>query len=330
MVFIKNRDSSNQDGWFDSLRRSSEGSYFPIHTHSTDAHDSDGSQFADLTEFTPNGFKLGNQYSSIVYDQNENHVAWTWKAGGNKNTFNVDDVGYASAAAAGLTGGSYSLTGASVGTKQGFSIVQWTHSTNTAGTINHGLTEAPTFIIYKSTANATRWTVGHNSLGWNTGLVLNSSDAKLADDAAYFNNTAPTSSVFSIGDTGQIGNGNTIAYLWHDVPGLQKFGSFTGNNSTDGAFVELGFRAKLIIYKVNQDSHNWMIFDSERDKDNPCSASLRGNLTNAESSFSALDITSTGFKFRNTDTNPNNAQIIYMAWADVPSVDLYGGGANAR
>ena len=70
-----------------------------------------------------------------------------------------------------------------------------------------------------------------------------------------------------------------VAYLWHDVPGLQKFGSFTGNNNTNGPFVELGFRAKLIIYKVNQDGHNWMIFDSERDKDNPCSASLRGNLS---------------------------------------------------
>ena len=70
--------------------------------------------------------------------------------GGNKNTFNVDDVGYSSASDAGLTGGSYSLTGASVGTKQGFSIVEWTHSSGTAGTINHGLTQAPTVVIYKS------------------------------------------------------------------------------------------------------------------------------------------------------------------------------------
>ena len=135
------------------------------------------------------------------------------KFGGNKNTFNVDDVGYSSASDAGLTGGSYSLTGASVGTKQGFSIVEWTHSSGTAGTINHGLTQAPTVVIYKSKANALRWTVGHNSLGWNTGIVLNSTGGKLADDPAYFNNTAPTSSVFSIGDTGQIGSGSAICYV---------------------------------------------------------------------------------------------------------------------
>ena len=73
-----------------------------------------------------------------------------------------------------------------------------------------------------------------------------------------------------------------------------------------------------------------MIFDSERDTDNPCNLSLRGNLANAESGFSALDITSNGFKFRNTDTNPSGAEIIYMAWAEAPSIDLYGGGANAR
>ena len=171
------------------------------------------------------------------------------KAGGNKNTFNVDDVGYATAAAAGLTGGSYSLTGASVGTKQGFSIVQWTHSSGTAGTINHGLLESPTFIIYKSSANDTRWTVGHNSLGWNTGLVLDIKCKIARSDPAYFNNTAPTSSVFSIGDTGQIGNGNTLAYLWHDVPGLQKFGKYIGNGSSDGPYVELGFRPTVLMDK---------------------------------------------------------------------------------
>ena len=69
-------------------------------------------------------------------------VAWTWKAGGNKNTFNVDDVGYASAAAAGLTGGDITPSGASVGTKQGFSIVKFT-GPGSAGfqAVPHGLTK---------------------------------------------------------------------------------------------------------------------------------------------------------------------------------------------
>ena len=120
------------------------------------------------------------------------------RIGGNKNTFNVDDVGYASAAAAGLTGGSYSLTGASVGTKQGFSIVQWTHSSGTAGTINHGLSEAPTFIIYKSSANDTRWTVGHDSLGWTRGLVLDTNSAQLVQMMLHIGTTQHQLPLFSV------------------------------------------------------------------------------------------------------------------------------------
>ena len=251
-------------------------------------------------------------------------------AGGSKNTFNVDDVGYASAAAAGLDGGSITPTGASVGTKQGFSIIGYT-GTNSNDSVAHGLLQAPNFVIIKDRDAVQPWVVGHTSIGFTKYLWLNSQNAE-ATLSTVWQDTAPTSSVFTIGATAGVNasGDDYIAYLWHDVPGLQKFGSFTGTNDTNGPFVELGFRAKLIIYKVNQSGHNWMIFDSERDKDNPCSASLRGNLANAESSFSALDITSTGFKFRNTDTNINNVEIIYMAWAEAPTVDLYGGGANAR
>jgi hypothetical protein len=331
LVWFKSRNQGNGHRLVDSVR----GVGKALVAQGTD---SEKTETTGLTSFDINGYSIGSASDYNASSPSTTYVNWAWKAGGNKNTFNVDDVGYASAAAAGLTGGSYSLTGASVGTKQGFSIVQWTHSSGTAGTINHGLSEAPTFIIYKSTANTTRWTVGHNSLGWNTGLVLNSSDGQLADDPAYFNNTAPTSSVFSIGDTGQIGNGNTIAYCWHDVPGLQKFGKYSGNQSADGPFIELGFRPAMVWVKgIGSGSTSWRIFDKERNPTNTSTTLyLRPNVANGDlDDTRPIDIVSNGFKIRvaaGGDINLSSGayDYIYCAWADVPSIDLYGGGANAR
>ena len=334
MVWVKSRASAYAPVLGDSVRGFSETTMLsPTVTAEEDrgTDPTDGSERGYISAKHDKGFTVvDGTGTSQANGSGETYVAWCWRAGGNKNTFNVDDVGYASAAAAGLDGGSITPTGASVGTKQGFSIIGYT-GTNSNDSVAHGLLQAPNFVIIKDRDAVQPWVVGHTSIGFTKYLWLNSQNAE-ATLSTVWQDTAPTSSVFTIGATAGVNasGDDYIAYLWHDVPGLQKFGSFTGTNDTNGPFVELGFRAKLIIYKVNQSGHNWMIFDSERDKDNPCSASLRGNLANAESSFSALDITSNGFKFRNTDTNPDGAEIIYMAWAEAPSIDLYGGGANAR
>ena len=87
---------------------------------------------------------------SYNYDSSKDYVAWCWKAGGNKNTFNVDDVGYASASDAGLTAGSITPTGSSVGTRQGFSIIKYTGTDATSNTFSHGLLQKPDFAIFKN------------------------------------------------------------------------------------------------------------------------------------------------------------------------------------
>ena len=111
--------------------------------------------------------------------------------------------------------------------------------------------------------------VGHDSLGTGTCLDTNSASISSGNVAAYWNNTAPTSSVFSIGDTGQIGNGNTLAYCWHDVPGLQKFGTYEGNNNADGPIVELGFNPGGMGTIYSGYSQSWLgSLDKERDPDN--------------------------------------------------------------
>ena len=345
VVWIKQRNASGSTDdhvLVDSVRGRSK-SLYPSETYSENTSDAD----KDLISFDINGFTLGpTQQSAVNRGSSGNYVAWTWKAGGNKNTFNVDDVGYASAAAAGLDGGTITPTGASVGTKQGFSIIQYQGNGSTDQTISHGLTQAPDFSIFKNMDGASNWTVFHRSVTTTTQKVfyLNTTGA-IADysggDSTWWG-TLPGASVFTIGATGTAINNGTndiISYHWHDVSGLQKFGSYTGNGTADnGPFVELGFRPAVILIKRTTSGtggFNWTINDSERNKYNPSGTAVFPNLSNQESTNDEyeIDFLSNGFKPRCTtpdSINVSGQTYIYAAWAEAPTVDLFGGGANAR
>ena len=96
----------------------------------------------------------GTDSSNPLSDSNQtgtNLFAGVGRAGGNKNTFNVDDVGYATFAASGTTAGTITPTGTSIGTKQGFSIIKYTGTdTGSSQTIPHGLNEPPVFWMFKN------------------------------------------------------------------------------------------------------------------------------------------------------------------------------------
>jgi len=291
---------------------------------------------------TINGFTLaeGATNSNYTNQSGQSYVAWAWKAGGNKNTFNVDDVGYASAAAAGLTAGSITPTGASVGTKQGFSIIKWTApdpQDNTA-TVPHGLTQKPDFWAVKSLDGSRDWICY-------TEQVDGSLDFAHFNNAEVFANssaTAPTATTFGVyGNDINTAGEDQIAYLWHDVPGLQKFGTYTSGGSTyDGPYIELGFKPAIVMVKAATRTFgsNWSVIDAERNKGN-FSSSGSGtkisywstNTVEFTSGGAQLDILSNGFKVRNNSSDINDGgTYIYAAWAEAPSVDLYGGGANAH
>jgi hypothetical protein len=120
---------------------------------------------------------------------------------------------------------------------------------------------------------------------------------------------------------------NYIAYLWHDVPGLQKFGKFSANNSTDGNVIELGFRPTLVIAKqITGGGGNWFILDSKRNTSNPLNNILDANLADDERQAIIYDFLSTGFKLRIALTG----DFIYCAWAEAPTFNLYGAQSNAR
>ena len=134
--------------------------------------------------------------------------------------------------------------------------------------------------------------------------------------------------------------GDTIMYLWHDVPGLQKFGSYSGNSNADGVFVECGFRPAILMIKNTGTTTNWVIVDSKRDTFNPLTQKLYADYAGVENvsnpagdgaAYNNIDFVSNGFKLRSNNSWTNTGySYIYMAWAEAPTVNLYGGGASAR
>jgi hypothetical protein len=125
-----------------------------------------------------------------------------------------------------------------------------------------------------------------------------------------------------------------IFYSWHSVPSLQKFGVYEGNGDGDGPFVDLGFRPALVVCKNIDAVQPWQVYDSKRGPINVIDKGLQWNSTNDEYSGTArIDFVSNGFKVRGdsgAEPNVNGETYIYAAWAEAPSIDLFGGGANAR
>ena len=323
LVWFKSRNQGNGHRLVDSVR----GVGKALVAQGTD---SEKTETTGLTSFDINGYSIGSASDYNASSPSTTYVNWAWKAGGNKNTFNVDDVGYASAAAAGLNGGTATVTGASVGTKQGFSIIKFhTAGTNSGATIPHGLSKSPDFIVAKALNVTLGWKIYHSSLGNDYFLEFDT-------DAKYnvSNYWGVTSSVFEADASGDLdlGSPGCIAYCWHDVPGLQKFGSFEGNESTDGPFIELGFRPAMVAVKnIDEASNDWKIYDGTRNPHNVVTQVLYPNLANSEDANTGLDFLSNGFKLRDSGSAQNGAEtIVYAAWAEAPASNLFGGQSNAR
>ena len=247
-------------------------------------------------------------------------------------------------------------TGCSVGTKQGFSIVSYTGNSTNPSTHAHGLLKAPQFVIIKNRDRSSNgdWIVGHANAvgsqlekdhrdygGFKEGhqLILNSANAVDGGSSNYFSNANPDRFTFTVKDNYQVNYSGEdyIAYLWHDVPGLQKFGYYIGNGNSDGTYVELGFRPALLwIKNAFTGNETWCAHDSKRDPFNRAfhrmSLESAAAQTTANADARGKDLLSNGFKIRGTsgEHNTNGDRYIYCAWAEAPAVDLFGGGANAR
>ena len=178
-------------------------------------------------------------------------------------------------------------------------------------------------IIIKSRSVVDNWLIYHVDLGNTKYLLFNTAAANTASTA--WNNTTPTSSVFSIGSTAIINtNGSTnVAYCFAEIAGFSKFGSYTGNGSTDGTFCYTGFLPRYILIKASSFSglnSDWYIYDTARNTYNTPGNFLCADLSQAEASGVYIDCLANGFKLRGTGsgTNSNGATYIFAAFAESP------------
>jgi hypothetical protein len=195
-------------------------------------------------------------------------------------------------------------------------------SNNTAGaTVGHGLGIRPSMIILKRRSSTSDWDSYHISLGATRGIGLNTTSAATTS-VNYWNNTEPTSSVFTLGAGVNPASITMVAYCWAEIAGFSKFGSYTGNGSADGPFVFTNFQSKFILIKRTDTTGSWYIFDSARNTYNLTDLSLYPNLSDAESSSTShsIDILSNGFKCRGIGANINasGGNYIFMAFSSNP------------
>ena len=212
------------------------------------------------------------------------------------------------------------------GATPGFDIVSYS-GTGVNRTVAHNLGVKPgMFIVKQRGAAGTNWGVYHSAIGATKSLFLQSSGAAFTS-AEYFNNTEPTSSVFTLGTNaqGNANGGTYIAYVFAPVEGFSAFGSYVGNGNADGPMVNLGFQPSFIMLKDSDNAQGWAMYDTKRGPFNPVAASgqiLFANLSSGSSGFSGntIDIVSNGFKVRAAmlTANINNAVITYAAFAENP------------
>lgn len=307
-VWIKDRSNGTYyHALFDSVRGASK----VLSSNATNAEITDS---ARLNAFNSDGFTVGSDAG--VNANGDSYVAWCWKANGTGVT---------------NTAGSITST-VSANTTSGFSVVTYTGNGTSGATVGHGLGVAPSWIIIKNRSISCEWMVGtsytNTSTPWGYPLHLNLTNARGGStDAAKFNNTAPSSSVFTLGNGSETnGSGNNIvAYCFSEVAGFSKFGSYTGNGSSDGTFVALPFKPKFIMVKgytgTSSDTTRWTMIDGTRAPYNATDGWLYANLSNAEGTgLPHVDFLSNGFKFRDNNLHINQSGIsyIYMAFAEVP------------
>ena len=311
-VWIKERSSGSDHGFYDSVR----GANKHLEPNKTTAEDSATNQ---LMSFNSDGFTVGA--SGLTNESGQTYVGWNWKAG---------------TSVSGNTGGSGASKAysGSVSTTSGFSIIKYLGNQTAGHTIPHHLGAVPRMIIVKRIDGASAWHVYNGSLGATKRLSLNTADAEDSDSTAW-NNTTPTSSVFTVGDSGttNVNNANTIAYCYAEKQGFSKFATYVGNGNANGPFVYTGFKPAFLMIKKSNASENWYMVDNKRNPFNIVNDFIKANEANAGNTTSGtFNFFSNGFK--NTASgggqNESNHIYTYMAFAENPFVASNFNAATAR
>ena len=320
LVWIKNRTTGTTDSHclFDSTRGATK-------LISSDATTAETTDTDTLDSFASDGFQVDADVK--VNTNTEKYVAWQWKAdGGTRTTFTESGDN---------PGGGYQ-----VNTTAGFSIVDYT-GTGANGTIAHGLGAVPHCMIVKCRDAGRYWAVYNIGLNFPTDdlVYLDANSAANQHDPTW-NNTAPTSSVFTVGtyDSTNQDAEKFIAYLWAPIQGYSKFGSYTGNNNASGPFVYTGFKPAFLMFKRTSGTENWGIVNIKSSpraagtKTNDMAYELEADTTGAEANQIDFWFLSNGFKIDGSGNfaNGDGEKYVYMAFAEQPFVTSGGVPCTAR
>jgi len=306
-LWIKNRQQSDWHNLVDSIR----GATKRLSSNNETA-ENDNAQ--NVSAFATDGFSVGNDSNTNA--NGENYVSWNW-LGSNTTATNTD--------------GSITTT-VSANTTSGFSIVTFTSPASGSYTLGHGLNSAPDLVIYKCRGTTSPWWTFYTLVDGSLDYVNLSATSAGASDSAGL--AVPTSTVFSLVDNYAPTSQTAVAYCFHSVEGYSKIGKYTGNGSTDGAFVYTGFRPSFFLTKPASTTGEWTMYDNTRDTFNVADHRLAANDSASEynNGNGLIDFLSNGFKMRvnHPSNNSSGVTYLYMAFAENPFVDGSGVPVTAR
>ena len=301
-VWIKPRSQPYSHQLFDAVR----GAGKNLQSNNTNV---EGDITAEFIAFADGGFQVDDNGSNNINQSGVTHVAWNWEAGGSGSS-NTD----------GTVGSTVSASATS-----GFSIVKWTHTTAGNYTVGHGLGAVPKMILVKTRDQGTNWGVYHSDITAGNRLILNTTSAQTT---GYWGANTWNSTVFSIGSVRDADGSDAVAYCFAEVEGFSKIGSYTGNGSTDGPFINLGFKPSWVMFKRTNSTADWMIKESSgRDPFNVMTNRILANTSftdDPHSSNNLIDFVSNGMKHRmgsgtgNNAMNTSGSSYVYMAFAESP------------
>jgi len=294
LVWVKNREQPDNHRLVDSIRGAT--NYLV-----PNLSNAENTSATNITSFDSNGFSVGA--ASSVNTNNEDYVAWCWKAAGISTINDEGDI--------------TSITNANQAA--GFSIVSYAGNSQSSATIGHGLSSAPELIITKPRNFTAGWpTMVKTSSTSLYGLRLNTSGANdPANGPGFYNNTAPTDSVYTVGGSDEVNDGyNYISYCFHSVDGYQKIGSYSMSSGV-AVTVDVGFQPRFVLLKEANRSAGWVIVDNQRNLSGNYKARLFANESVAESSGQQIQFIGNTFKINwgSTGNNDNGGTGIYLAIA---------------
>ena len=308
-IWFKDRSNAFNHYLFDIIR---DGQTYYISSNNNAAEAADTTS---LKSMDSDGFTVGA--SAGVNGNNNNYVAWNWKANGT---------------GAANTAGSINST-VSVNTTSGFSIVKYT-GTGSAATVGHGLGVKPDMIFSKPYSSTGDWNIYHDSFSSQQRIKLNSTGAVSTNSGIF--SSLPTSTLVNIGTSGDINANGTshLFYCFNSVQGYSKFGSYTGNGNADGSFISTGFSPAFVMIKQTTGTGKWVMKDNRRTGINVNQSTIYASESEAEGTpgYELIDLLSNGFKQRGTGSyvNGSGQSYIYMAFAEAPLVGSNNVPANAR